>query len=72
MSCDLESLGITDPVLMINSTESRDPARAGDNVTFYCLSGELIGLSRTTCQGSGNWEPDPSDITCTQVPISRK
>lgn len=75
MSCGLltkESLGITDPVLMINTTGSRNPARAGDSVKFYCPSGELVGLSNTTCQGGGNWEPDPNEITCTQVPTGRK
>lgn len=61
-------------MLMINSTGSRNPAGAGDSVTIYCLSqtGDLVVVSRTTCQGGGNWEPDPSEFTCTQIPISRK
>ena len=67
-------MGITDPILMINSTGSRNPARVGDSVTFYCLSetGDLVGFSRTRCQGGGNWKPDPSEFTCTQISISCK
>ena len=64
-----ELLGISDSMLMINSTGSRNPAIAGDRITFYCLSGELVGQNRTTCHSSGNWEPDPmaSEFTCEQV-----
>ena len=62
-----KSLGISDPMLKIGA---RNPvAIAGDRVIFYCPSGELIGLNRTTCQTNGNWEPDPmaNEITCKQV-----
>ena len=74
-TCDLltkESLQISDPLLMINSSRSRNPPVVGDSITFYCSSGELIGLNKTTCQQGGNWEPDPSKVRCTIVPIRCK
>ena len=74
-TCELltkESLGISDSILMISSTGSRNPLRAGDSVMFCCLSGELIGPNGTTCRGNGDWEPDPSDVMCKQVSPSCK
>ena len=61
-------------MLRISNTGSRNPAIhvEGDNVTFYCISGELVGQKRTTCLSSGNWEPDPREVTCKQVSLNRK
>ena len=71
-TCELltrESLGTS---VTINSTEYRNPPVTGDNVTFLCLSGELMGPKRTTCQKNGDWEPDPSGTMCKQAPPSCK
>ena len=61
-----ESLGISDSmsVIIINSTENRNPPITGDNITLLCLSGELM---MTTCGENGEWEPNPSGFMCKNV-----
>ena len=37
----------------------------GTSVTFSCPPGlVLIGHSTSTCMGSGEWEPDPTEVEC--------
>ena len=37
----------------------------GSTVTFSCPPGlELNGSNSATCTGNGEWEPDPSWLTC--------
>ncbi|CEM20390.1 unnamed protein product [Vitrella brassicaformis CCMP3155] len=39
----------------------------GDVVTFSCAEGTLNGPSDITCEPSGMWSSDPTDITCTAI-----
>jgi hypothetical protein len=42
-----------------------DPALEGQVITFTCTPGQTLnGSSRSTCMGSGEWEPDPRDVEC--------
>ena len=43
------------------------PADIGTMVNFTCPPDlSLIGPTSTTCNGSGQWTPDPSGMMCTQ------
>ncbi|CEL93854.1 unnamed protein product [Vitrella brassicaformis CCMP3155] len=39
----------------------------GDVVTFSCDEGTLNGPSKITCESSGMWSSDPTEITCTAI-----
>ena len=42
-----------------------DPSLEGTAVTFSCSPGlVLTGPNTTTCMDNGQWEPDPSEVTC--------
>ena len=49
-----------------------DPALEGENITFSCNDGlTLIGSNSSTCMENGRWEPDPREVNCTGVSLSK-
>ena len=45
---------------------SNVPIIQGTEVTFSCCPGfTLMGPNSSTCQDSGQWEPDPKEVLCT-------
>ena len=42
--------------------------KEGATFNFSCPPGlVLIGPNSTTCMGNGEWEPDPSEVTCAGI-----
>ena len=42
------------------------PWLEGNTISYSCASGlKIAGANTSTCRDNGQWEPDPSDITCT-------
>ena len=51
-------------VTILRHTEG--PWIEGSIITYSCASGLKVAETNTsTCMDNGQWEPDPSDITCT-------
>ena len=46
--------------------------KEGATLNFTCPPGlVLIGPNSTTCTGNGEWEPDPSGLTCAGIRITK-
>ena len=42
------------------------PWLEGNTISYSCPSGlKIAGTNTSTCMDNGQWEPHPSDITCT-------
>lgn len=53
-------------VMEYNNNITGHPAIQGTEITFSCHPGFiLLGPNSSTCQDSGQWEPDPKEALCT-------
>ena len=54
----------SDVVTILSHTEG--PWMEGNNITYSCTSDLMVTKINTSiCMDNGQWEPDPTNITCT-------
>ena len=63
------------PMVIVNNnvriTGYEDPALEGEVITFTCLPGQMLnGTDTFICIRNGEWEPDPVEVHCTDLPTS--
>jgi hypothetical protein len=60
--CDDPSVLIHSDVIVMGF---EGPALRGENITFTYPTGAMFsGPNSSMCTGNGEWEPDPSEVTC--------
>ena len=62
--CGYPTLG-DEAVTILSHMHTDGPWLEGSTISYSCPSGlKIAGTNTSTCMDNGQWEPDPSDITC--------